>query len=240
MPRSNEKNGRHPQILLIADDRVLRSFLRSALELRGYQLIEANCGENGLVMLAKQTPEIILLDTALPDINGIRLLERLRHGSAIPILVLSSRDQERDKVAALDAGADDYLTKPFGVDELLARMRAIARRYRQAAPPTEPDLLQFGNLEIDFTRRSVLRDGEAIHLTPTEYRLLETLVRHEGKVMPHYELLSEIWGPDRQHDVQHLRVYISQLRRRIENDPANPIWLQNVSGVGYRFTIPED
>ncbi len=238
MPCTNDRNSR-PQILLIADDRVLRSFLRSALELRGYQLAEANCGEDGLTLLAQRTPEIILLDPALPDMDGLHLLERLRHGTTIPILVLSSRDKERDKVAALDAGADDYLTKPFGVDELLARVRAIARRYRQTALPTEPDLLQFDNLEIDFARRSVLRDGEAIHLTPTEYRLLETLIRHEGKVMPHHELLGEIWGPDRQHDVQHLRVYISQLRRRIEKDPANPVWLQNVSGVGYRFMIPK-
>ena len=231
-------------ILLIADDRILRDFLRNALEHRGYELMEARTGSEGIAQLVRFTPGIVLVDPTLPDMDGLELLRTIRNRQSCPMIVLSSRDQERAKVASLDAGADDYMTKPIGVEELLARIRAIIRRCTTAQPaatlstlPRPP--LTIGPLTIDSELRSVTRSGTAIHLTPTEFRLLEVLVQNAGRVMPHQELLCAIRGPDCRHDVQHLRVYIASLRRKIEETPAQPTLIQNVSGVGYRFIRPD-
>ena len=230
---------RNHSILLIADDRILRDFLHSALACRGYRLIDAATGAEGLEQFSDFAPEIVLLDPTLPDMDGLELLRTMRNRRESPIIVLSSRDQERTKVAALDAGADDYMTKPIGVEELLARIRAI---FRRCPPPVETEQsgssseLVIGTLRVDFERRLLTRDGVAVHLTPTEFRLLELLVQNRGHVMPHRELLDSLRGPGCHHDAQHLRVYIASLRKKIEENLVAPMLIRNVSGVGYRFT----
>jgi two-component system KDP operon response regulator KdpE len=222
------------RILVIEDEAPIRKFLRISLESNGYRLTEAATGQEGLRSATAEPPDAVLLDLGLPDQDGLEVLQRLREWSSVPVIVLSARGREADRVAALDAGADDYLTKPFGVSELLARIR-VALRHAAASTSSQVPIFQVGELSVDLTRRQVRLGEEEVHLTPTEYRLLTTLIRHAGKVVTHRQLLKEVWGPDSVEENQYLRVYLGQLRRKIERNPALPRYLLTESGVGYRL-----
>jgi two-component system KDP operon response regulator KdpE len=224
-----------PVVVLIEDEVPIRRFLRVTLGSQGYRLFEAATGADALVEVASRQPDVVILDLGLPDMDGLEIIRRLREWSAVPIIVLSARGQERDKVAALDAGADDYVAKPFGADELLARVRVALRHASGAAREGAEARFAVGGLEVDLARRQVRRDGAEIHLTPTEYRLLTTLVRHAGKVLTHRQLLAEVWGPSHAEEAHYLRVYMAQLRRKLEDDPARPRYLLTEPGVGYRL-----
>jgi len=222
-------------VLLIEDEPQMRRFLRAALENEAYSLVEAATAREGLAQAAGRNPDVILLDLGLPDGDGIDVTRRIREWARTPIVVISARGQERDKVAALDAGADDYLTKPFGVGELMARLR-VALRHAARAPdaPAEP-VFAVGDLRVDLAlRRTFVADRE-VHLTPTEYKLLTTLVRHAGKVLTHRHLLREVWGPNAVEHSHYVRVYMTQLRHKLEADPARPRYLLTEPGVGYRL-----
>ena len=222
-------------VLLIEDEAEIRRFLRTSLPAHGYRLYEATTGADGLAQAQARNPDIILLDLGLPDVDGTEVIRQVREWSAIPILVLSAREQEQAKVAALDMGADDYVTKPFGVNELLARMRAALRHV--AGPPGEPAELVFtlGDLTVDLGRRQVSVSGKDIHLTPIEYKLLTTLIRYAGRVMTHRQLLKEVWGPLHVEEGHYLRVYMRQLRNKLEKNPAHPRYLVTELGIGYRL-----
>ena len=222
-------------VLLIEDEPQMRRFLRAALENEAYRLVEVGTAREGLAQAAGQNPDIILLDLGLPDGDGIDLTRRIREWARVPIVVISARGQERDKVAALDAGADDYLTKPFGVGELLARMRVALRHAARAAGGPEEPVFTSGDLRVDLERRQVFVDDKEVHLTPTEYKLLVTLVRHAGKVLTHRQLLKEVWGAGTVTQTPALRVHMTQLRHKLERDPAQPRHLLTEPGVGYRL-----
>jgi len=222
-----------PVIAVIEDDASIRRFLRSALEAHGYQVEEAGDATSGLAVAANRRADALILDLGLPDLDGVEVIRRVREWSAMPIIVLSARAQERDKVAALDAGADDYVVKPFGEGELLARLRAAIRRgarTRKAATT-----LATGDLAIDLEARTVKRAGEPVHLTPTEWRLLAELARNAGKVLTQRHLLLAVWGPGHVESPHYLRIYMSNLRQKLEADPAQPRHLLTETGVGYRF-----
>jgi two-component system KDP operon response regulator KdpE len=223
-----------PLILLVEDEPPIRAFLRASLTAEGYRVEEAECGEKGLRMAARQPPDLVILDLGLPDIDGQEVLRRLREWLRAPIIILSARDQEKQKVAALDSGANDYLTKPFGTAELLARIRVALRHAARPATAPESSTFESGDLKVDLANRRVHAKGEEIRLTPLEYKLLTTLVRHAGKVLTHHFLLQEVWGP-LQHEPHHLRVFMASLRRKIEADPARPRHLLTEQGVGYRL-----
>jgi two-component system KDP operon response regulator KdpE len=223
-----------PLLLLIEDDLQMRRFLRASLHAEGFRLVEAETGEEGVEMARSQNPDVILLDLGLPDVDGIKVTERLRGWTRIPIIVISARGRETDKVEALDAGADDYLTKPFGVSELLARIR-VALRHKEGLPSGEQPILEVGGLRMDLDRHLVTRDDREIRLTPIEYKLLTLLARHPGKVLTHRQILKEVWGPTSTEQTHYLRVYMAQLRRKIEKDPARPHLLVTEPGVGYRL-----
>jgi len=223
-----------PLLLLIEDDLQMRRFLRASLHAQGFRLVEAETGEEGIVLAQSQTPDVILLDLGLPDVDGIKVTERLRGWTRIPIIVISARGREADKVEALDAGADDYLTKPFGVSELLARIR-VALRHKEGLPSGEQPILEVGGLRVDLDRHLVTREDREIRLTPIEYKLLTLLARHPGKVLTHRQILKEVWGPTATEQTHYLRVYMAQLRRKIEKDPARPHLLVTEPGVGYRL-----
>jgi two-component system KDP operon response regulator KdpE len=222
-------------VVLIEDEPQIRRFLRASLASQGYRLFEAATGQEGLVEAATRQPDLIILDLGLPDMDGFEVIRQLREWTAIPIIILSARGQERDKIAALDAGADDYVSKPFGVGELLARMRVAGRH--AARNPGDPSETTFslGELHVDLVHRQVTVAGNAVHLTPIEYRLLTTLIRHAGKILTHQHLLKEVWGPNQSEQSQYLRVYIAQLRRKLEVDPARPRYVLTEPGVGYRL-----
>jgi len=222
-------------ILLIEDEPQMRRFLRVTLQSQGYRLIEAETGGDGLIQAAGRQPAVILLDLGLPDLDGLEITAKLREWTATPIIIISAREQERDKVRALDAGADDYLTKPFGADELLARIRVSLRHRARMEAGQEQPIFQAGELRVDFTRRQVILSGEEKHLTPIEYRLLTTLIRYADRVVTHNQLLREVWGPRHANQVQYLRVYMAQLRQKLEADPARPRFFINEPGIGYRF-----
>jgi two-component system KDP operon response regulator KdpE len=226
-------------ILLIEDEAPLRSFLRATLTANGYRLLEATTAREGSAMAASHQPEIVLLDLGLPDGDGIELTRRLREWMTTPIIVLSARGKEEDKVLALDAGADDYLTKPFSSNELLARIRVGLRHARAAHTRSEP-VLEFGQLRLDLEHRQVFVRGHEVHLTPTEYRLLALLGEHANKVLTHRQLLKEVWGPNQTGQTHYVRVRMAELRRKIERDPARPEWLITEPGVGYRLRTPSD
>jgi len=229
MPESTEK----PTIALIIDDEVqIRRLLRLTLEAHGYRVFEADTGQSGLLEAAQRRPEIVLLDLGLPDLDGVTVLKRLREWSRVPVVVLSVRDREEDKIAALDHGADDYITKPFSTGELLARLR-VAQRHTQPAP--EAAVFRSGEVEVDFVRRLVLRAGKEVKLTATEYSLLALLARHAGRVMTHRQLLKEVWGPNAVGQTHYLRVYVAHLREKLEADPNQPALLITEAGVGYRL-----
>jgi two-component system KDP operon response regulator KdpE len=223
-----------PLVLVIEDEPQMLRFLRPALEGHGYRMIEATTGRDGITQASTRSPDLVLLDLGLPDLDGLEVTGRIREWSRVPIVVISARGREDDKVAALDAGADDYVTKPFGVRELLARLR-VALRHTAQADGAESSRLEFGPLAIDLEKRRVTRDGETIHLTPIEYRLLVELARHPGKVLTHSHLLRQVWGPGYVQQSHYLRVYMAQLRRKLEADPARPRYLLTEAGVGYRF-----
>ena len=220
-------------VLIIEDEQPIRRFLRASLTSQGYHITEAESGKEGLRLAATQPPDLVILDLGLPDYDGQVVLEELREWYTAPIMVLSARDQEAEKVKALDHGADDYLTKPFGIGELLARMRTALRHSLRAAAD-EPTLV-FGDLRIDIAARLVWRGDEVVHLTPLEYKLLLTMVKHAGKVLTHRFLLREVWGPHSAQENHYLRVFVASLRRKIETDPAQPQFIITEQGVGYRF-----
>ena len=225
-------------VLVVDDEPQMRRFLRPALESEGYRVFEAATATEALVAASSHNPDCILLDLALPDGDGLDVTRRLREWFAGPIIVLSARGQEADKVAALDGGADDYLTKPFGTGELLARVRAAQRHSARFREDTRDPVFESGDLRVDLGRREVLSAGVPVHLTPLEYKLLATLVRHSGKVITHRQLLKEVWGPNAVSETQYLRVYMAQLRHKIEKDPARPALLVTETGVGYRLRTP--
>jgi two-component system KDP operon response regulator KdpE len=222
-------------ILLIEDEPQMRRFLRITLQSQGYRLIEATTGQEGLAQAATRNPGLILLDLGLPDLDGLEVTQKLREWTRTPIIVLSAREQERDKVRALDAGADDYLTKPFNAGELLARIRvALRHAARQDTDQNEP-VFVLHNLRVDLAQRRVYLDDKEVHLTPIEYKLLTVLIRHAGKVITHRELLKKVWGPAQEDEVQYLRVHMTHLRHKLESDPARPRFLMNEPGIGYRL-----
>ncbi|HVU86731.1 MAG TPA: response regulator [Pirellulales bacterium] len=223
-----------PKILIIEDEQEIRRFLRASLGAHGYRFIEAESGRQGLMLAASQQPDLIVLDLGLPDMDGIELIPRIREWSKLPIIVLSARGQEREKVAALDAGADDYLTKPFGMDELLARIR-VALRHATRVGAGESPIFSVADLNVDLGSRQITARGNPVHLTPTEFRLLATLIRDAGKVITHRQLLNEVWGPDSLDETHSLRVYMAKLRDKIEEDSARPRYLLTEPGVGYRL-----
>ncbi|MFA6545114.1 MAG: response regulator [Limisphaerales bacterium] len=233
---STEVNKSLPVALVIDDEPQIRRLLRLTLEAHGYRVFEAATGQEGLLEAAQRRPEVVLLDLGLPDLDGVEVLKRLREWSHVPVLVLSVRDREDDKIAALDAGADDYVTKPFASGELLARLRVAQRRAR---PGPEEAVFRSGEVEVDLARRVVLRKGREVKLTATEYALLALLVRHAGRVLTHRQLLKEVWGPNAVEHTHYLRVYVAHLREKLEADPAKPELIRTEPGVGYRL-IPQE
>ncbi len=221
-----------PRVLIVDDEQAIRRFLRVALTSQSYAVFEAASGQDALSSAVAHKPDIVILDLGLPDIDGVEVTRLLRQWTQIPIIILSVRGSESDKIAALDAGADDYLTKPFGVGELLARLRAALRH---TARPTGEPVFTTGDLKVDLTRRLVTMAGREVQLTPTEYGLLRTLVTHVGKVLTHHQLLREVWGVGYEQDFHILHVNISNLRRKIEPEPARPRFIITEPGVGYRL-----
>lgn len=222
-----------PTVALIIDDEVqIRRLLRLTLEAHGYKVFEAATGQEGLLKAAQRRPEIVLLDLGLPDLDGVTILKRLREWSTVPVLVLSVRDRDEDKIAALDAGADDYVTKPFSTGELLARLR-VAQRHAQ--PAADLAVFRSGGLQVDLTARVVTVQGREVKLTATEYALLCLFVRYAGKVLTHRQILREVWGPTYVEQTHYLRVYLAHLREKLEADPAQPKLFLTEPGVGYRL-----
>jgi two-component system KDP operon response regulator KdpE len=229
----------HPvRVLIVDDEPQIRRFLRTSLSAHGYQVLEASCGKEALVRITTERLDVVLLDLGLPDLDGLDVIHRMREWSQVPIIVLSVRGQEGDKIAALDGGADDYVTKPFGMGELLARIRAALRHRLQSA--VDAPVFRSGGLTVDLARRVVTVDGGEVKLTPKEYEVLRALVIHAGKVLTHRHLLREVWGPMAVEETQYLRVYIGQLRQKLEADPAQPRYLLTEPGVGYRLRLVDD
>jgi two-component system, OmpR family, KDP operon response regulator KdpE len=225
----------HAAALVIDDERQIRKLIRIVLEQDRYRVLEAETGKQGLSDIALRRPDVVLLDLGLPDLDGLAVLKRLREWSHVPVLILSVREGAEDKIAALDAGADDYVTKPFESGELLARLRAIQRR---ATSGSEEPFFRAGSLEIDFNARAVTVKGREVKLTATEYALLKILAQHAGKVITHKQLLREIWGPKAEEQAQYLRVYMTHLRKKIEPADARERLLRTESGIGYRLVPP--
>ena len=227
-------NETHARVLVVDDEPAIRRFLRVSLGAHGYVVLEADCGQAAVAAVNGQRPDIIILDLGLPDLDGVEVTRILREWTQIPVIILSVRGQEEDKIAALDAGADDYVTKPFGMGELLARMRVALRR---AARPAAEPVFKTGELIVDLTRRLVTLAGHEVQLTPTEYDLLRALIAHAGQVLTHHHLLREVWGMGYEQETHTLRVNISNLRRKIELDPTRPRYVITEPGVGYRLRI---
>jgi len=223
-------------VILVEDEKQIRRFVRSALEAEGCQVHEAETAQRGLIEASTRKPDLVVLDLGLPDRDGVDFIRDMRAWSSMPILVLSARSQEADKIAALDAGADDYLVKPFGTGELLARVRAILRRLALPAHQQSP-VIEFGAIRVDLTARTVTRGGDPVHLTPIEYRLLTYLIGHSGKVLTHQQLLRNVWGTAHEGNHVSLRVFMTHLRQKIEGDPSRPQHLLTEVGIGYRFVM---
>ena len=224
-----------PLVLVIEDEPQMRRFLRPALEGQGYRVLEAGTASEAVIAASSHNPDIVVLDLGLPDGDGVDVARRLREWSTVPIIVVSARGQEADKVAALDAGADDYVTKPFGMAELLARLRVARRRASPTPGPSAEPVFEAEGVRVDLARRRVWRDGQEVHLTPLEYKLLAVLVRYAGRVVTQRQLLKEVWGAFAANENQYLRVYMTQLRHKLERDAARPKYLVTEPGVGYRL-----
>jgi two-component system KDP operon response regulator KdpE len=223
-------------LVLVEDEKQIRRFLTAALVNEGITVHEAETGKQGLIECATRKPDIVIVDLGLPDISGIELIKEVRAWSEVPIIVLSARIQEHEKVGALDAGADDYLSKPFGTAELIARIRAHLRR-RQPNTTSTDHLFQFSDVKVDFSLRTVTKNDEEVHLSPIEYRLLSVLARNAGKVMTHRQLLNEVWGPNHSESSHYLRIYMANLRQKLEQIPAQPRHFLTETGVGYRLVV---
>ena len=223
-------------LVLIEDEKQIRRFLSAALTSEGIIVHEAETGKQGLIACATRKPDIIIVDLGLPDISGIELIKEVRTWSEAPVIVLSARTQEHEKVSALDAGADDYLSKPFGTAELIARIRAHLRR-RQPTTASSDHVFQFSDVKVDFSLRTVTKNNEEVHLSPIEYRLLSVLARNAGKVLTHRQLLNEVWGPNHSESSHYLRIYMANLRQKLENVPAQPRHFLTETGVGYRLVV---
>lgn len=224
------------RILVVDDEPQILRALRINLSVRGYEVVTASTGAGALRAAAERPPDVVVLDLGLPDMDGTEVLAGLRGWCTAPVIVLSARTDSADKVEALDAGADDYVTKPFGMDEFLARVRAAARRGTSAADTSEPSV-ETASFTVDLAAKTVSRRGEQVHLTPTEWGMLEMLARNRGKLVGQKELLREVWGPAYDTETHYLRVYLAQLRRKLEDDPANPKHLITEAGMGYRFVV---
>lgn len=224
-----------PTVVIVEDEKHIRRFLRASLETEGFVVHEAETGRQGLVEAATRKPDIMILDLGLPDMDGNDVIRDLRNWCGVPVIVLSARNQEAEKVAALNGGADDYLTKPFGVPELLARIRAHLRRHQTVSCAAGEAEFRLGDVVVNMVERQVTRNGEIIRLTPIEYRMLTTLIRNVGKVMTHRQLLVEVWGPSHVESSHYLRVHMTHLRQKLEADPTQPVYLVTETGVGYRL-----
>jgi two-component system KDP operon response regulator KdpE len=231
----SKMNNARPVIVVIEDDPQICRFLRTSLNTQGFQLFEAKTGERGLAEIGTRKPNLVILDLGLPRMDGIAVIRKVREWSNLPIIVLSARSQESDKIDALDAGADDYLTKPFSIGELLARIRVSLRHAAQLAGDSTETLFSIGDLRVDLSRRSVHIAEQEIHLTPIEYRLLTILIHNAGKVMTHRQLLLHVWGPAYVEHSHYVRIYMGQLRQKLEADPTHPRYLLTEAGVGYRL-----
>lgn len=224
-----------PAVVLIEDEPQIRRFLRATLTSEGYRLYEATTGADGLMEVGSRQPDVVIVDLGLPDMDGVEVIRRLREWTAVPVIVLSARGQERDKVMALDVGADDYVSKPFGAGELLARIRVALRHTARASHEADETAFKVGELRVHLLRRQVFVGDREMHLTPIEYKLLTTLVRHAGKVVTHQQLLREVWGPTHTDQGHYVRVYMAHLRHKLEAEPARPRYLLTEPGVGYRL-----
>jgi two-component system KDP operon response regulator KdpE len=224
-------------VLVIEDEPQIRRFLRASFDAEGYRVVESASGRRATIDAASHKPDLAIVDLGLPDVDGIDVIRRIRQWSSMPVIVLSARTQERTKIEALDAGANDYITKPFGVGELLARVRAALRHRSRLADGG--NVLRLGDAIVDLDRRAATRAGQPLHLTPIEFRLLATLARHLGMVVTHRELLSEVWGPTHANDTHYLRIYAKQLRDKLEADPVRPRYLVTETGVGYRLLVDD-
>ena len=224
-----------PIAIVLEDERQIRHFVRTSLEAEGWQVFEAGGVQQGLVEAGTRKPDLVIADLGLPDGDGVDFIRELRAWSGVPVIVLSARTDEAEKVRALDAGADDFITKPFGVAELLARVRANQRRARAGRADAASSMFRFGEVEVDFSARLVRKRGTEVHLTPIEYRLLSVLIANAGRVLTHRFLLREVWGPSHAESTHYLRVYMGQLRQKLEDDPAQPRHLVTETAVGYRL-----
>jgi two-component system KDP operon response regulator KdpE len=233
-----DKDPHPPLVVIIEDETPIRKFLRASLTGEGFRVLESGTAREGLRLVTQESPDLIILDLGLPDRDGKELIQEIRGWSTVPIIVLSARDQEREKVAALDAGADDYLTKPFGVGELLARLRVALRHHSRVgehADGSTTAIYTYESVKVDLDARRVFRDQEEVRLTKLEFDLLATLVRHTGKVLTHRFLLKEVWGPHNVHETHYLRVFVANLRKKLERDTARPRIILTEPGVGYRL-----
>jgi two-component system KDP operon response regulator KdpE len=228
-----------PLVLVIDDEPQMRKFVRIALTTHGYRVVEAASAEEGIRQASTYTPDLVLLDLGLPDDHGMEVTRRVREWSPVPIVIISARGQEESKVAALDGGADDYVTKPFGAAELMARVRVALRHAARGTESASPILAIGKDVRVDLSKRLVQVRGLEVHLTPIEYKLLAQLVKHAGMVMTHRHLLERVWGPGHTHQMQYLRVYMTQLRHKLERNPARPTYLVTEPGVGYRLKVEE-
>lgn len=226
-----------PTILVIEDEAQMQRFLRTSLGSNGYQVFEAETAQDGLSQAAARNPDLVLLDLGLPDQDGLEVTAQLRTWAKMPIIVISARGNEADKIKALDAGADDYLTKPFGIGELLARIRVALRH--SARSDSGASQFALGDVKIDLVKRQVTKAEVEVHLTPIEFKLLTTLVKYEGRVITHRQLLQEVWGPSAGEQTQYLRVYMGQLRHKLEDNPSRPRFFTTEPGIGYRLRLPE-
>lgn len=230
-------NQASPVIVVIEDDPAIRLFLRTGLSAHGFKVFEADRGKQGIIEAGVHKPDLIILDLGLPDMDGVDVIKTIREWSTMPIIILSARSNEQNKIDALDAGADDYLTKPFGLGELLARIRVALRHSVSSLTQDQNGIFKTGALNVDLLKRQVFVAESEVHLTPIQYRLLSVLIKNAGKVLTHQSLLKEVWGPSYKDNSHYLRIYMSQLRQKLEKDPAQPQYLLTESGIGYRLKV---